>query len=251
MACLPHASEVSAVSAATAGSAWPLETDVPGRLANPGASALPGLPWMQGLSQLVQGRLAACSTVAEALDELDDALDWQQAGGPAGRGRLSAGVRVGRWGGRQQAAGDGGSGRAPQSAPPELVVASVDLLMSADTRVKELEDELRRRQERHEETVQELRRHHRADRHRALQRLLGQLAPPGFAREPNGSELGSSFREAAGHQAALNDSEVSGGRPIFEGEFGEAPSLGQRRPAYAGCAKAGHEPWETWAPTEA
>merc|ERR1712216_259233 len=168
--------------AASASCAWPASSSSAAALAvSPAGSTLSaeGLPWLRKLPHGVQGRIAACRSIAGALEVLDEALlglplstDKAERSSQTDAGMLGESASLlrtpersgGRWGRRQ-------SSRTRRSEEPEnaadLVAASAELLRTARARVTRLEDELQERQERHNEQVAELCRRQRRDRRRA------------------------------------------------------------------------------------
>lgn len=156
-----------------------------------------GLAWIPLLPEYMQGRLAACTGLAEAVDVLDEAID----GFTVSRDAISStacskgddnlvprkckdGHRVGRW--RSAGACVGSRHQAVIAAEPavreatksrDLLIASTELLRATRSRASDLEAELEERQRLHEEQVAELKYRYREERHRKLQRLLRRLTP--------------------------------------------------------------------------
>lgn len=150
-----------------------------------------GLPWVKQLPYHTQGRLAACRSMAGALELLDEALDALPlpeaaetdasfCGDTTSQGRCSRG----RWRRSKSKACEApplaprsrGNNDASRSA--DLVAASAELLRGARAHAASLEEEFRERQLRHEQHVAEVCRRQRRERRRALRSLLDRLSPP-------------------------------------------------------------------------
>lgn len=146
-----------------------------------------GLAWILRLPQNTQGRLAACTGVAEVIDVLDEALDGLPTSSGSTLDFASTPSRSGRWRSKSLASGLSPAGRSAggvgstvavaqePAVSSNLVAASAELLRTMRSRSAELEAELASRQRRHEEHLVELKQQLRDERHRKLQRLLGKL----------------------------------------------------------------------------
>eukprot|EP00931_Biecheleriopsis_adriatica_P048917 TRINITY_DN28273_c0_g1_i1.p1 TRINITY_DN28273_c0_g1~~TRINITY_DN28273_c0_g1_i1.p1 ORF type:complete len:588 (+),score=106.90 TRINITY_DN28273_c0_g1_i1:128-1891(+) len=120
---------------------------------------LGGLAWISKLPQRTQGRLAACTAPAEALELLEEALDSIV----------------------QEPSHCIQFGSCSREASPELVAAAMALLQQARDRLSELEALRNSRQQQHQEALHALRQRLHAERRKSQQRLLARLAPPGVA----------------------------------------------------------------------
>lgn len=151
-----------------------------------------GLAWLAQLPQQVQGRLAACTCPAEALEVLDEALDGFGCSNASSPGHgvqcddaegipscaSCSGSRgaPGRWRSRSQPLPSPSSDDSAE-VQPEVVAAAAALLRSARARAADLEAELDSQSRKHEARLAELRRQHREESRRSLRRVLAKLAP--------------------------------------------------------------------------
>eukprot|EP00448_Togula_jolla_P030973 CAMPEP_0170638754 /NCGR_PEP_ID=MMETSP0224-20130122/39250_1 /TAXON_ID=285029 /ORGANISM="Togula jolla, Strain CCCM 725" /LENGTH=624 /DNA_ID=CAMNT_0010968995 /DNA_START=24 /DNA_END=1895 /DNA_ORIENTATION=+ len=183
-----------------------------------------GLNWLRFLPWHVHGRLAACSTPAEALAVLDRATDSLPAAQQPRTGQRGAVTlqdstdspqRRGRWRSRAAEMGD------PAVSTPERIAASAHLLQLEQARVESLEAELAARQRKHEQEVAEIRQRHRSDQRRTLRRLMDRLAPP--------TEAIAVDRSIIHLQSAKGKGEDRGRRPAATARWaavsGDAPEL--------------------------
>lgn len=157
--------------------------------------------WAQALPPQAQGRLAGCMSLEEAVEVLDEALDFLIPGSAPALGDSAISPCTERISGRlpsRQRQGDemfalalpaprGGNRSAVtaccalQTGPeagPELVTASAELLKDAKARAEALEAEFKEKQRGHSEQVEKLRRQLRRERNRSVRRLVDDIAPP-------------------------------------------------------------------------
>lgn len=154
------------------------------------------LPWITHLPRIAQGRIAACRTLNEVLEVLDQTMGQQDHIGTATASMPSwaaasvtdAAPREGEPGLRfrdRQASSivfphDCLAAEAASACgfvDAEMATAAADLLKTTQERVVSLEGELESRHKKHEEEVAALRRKHREDRNQTLHRLINRLQP--------------------------------------------------------------------------
>lgn len=153
---------------------------------SPPRAAVGGLPWVAQLPEHAQGRLAACATLEEALEVLDEELAMASLSTPSN-------VQLGSKSGPDDATIATESG-----ARPELVAASVNLLQVAREQTRNLERELEERLRLHKEEVADLRRQHRNDRSRMLQRMMDRVSV-----QPDGPESPEALKASSRERVSL------------------------------------------------
>lgn len=148
-----------------------------------------GLKWLQLLPFHTQGRLAACCSMDEALEVLDEALDGFPAPESANERRIeeigpsAPPGRRGRWGRGRVQNDSGRSCEAPSALrsrieEASLVTASAELLRNSQARVTCLQKDFHERQQKHEQHVAELCKQFRHERRRGLHCILERISPP-------------------------------------------------------------------------
>eukprot|EP00929_Paragymnodinium_shiwhaense_P007439 TRINITY_DN11135_c0_g2_i1.p1 TRINITY_DN11135_c0_g2~~TRINITY_DN11135_c0_g2_i1.p1 ORF type:complete len:1050 (-),score=275.49 TRINITY_DN11135_c0_g2_i1:63-3212(-) len=169
-------------------------------------------PWVHRLPADVQGRLSACCSLQEALDVLEEAMDYVDdpplslpggfAAATGNEAHTSAALalvpqrRRGRWRSPQAAdisalglsgsssalakveRGAAAAAESRQAVSGGVVAASLELLRSEEARAAELEAELAKRKKQHAAKIEEIQKQHKKEQKRSLRKLLVHLAPP-------------------------------------------------------------------------